>query len=124
MALKIEVTESRSFAKTVHLEGRLNNETVAAFDAELERIANSSATVVVLDLAGLDYISSVGLRSIFRLQKTMAARSGKALLVNPQPQVQKVFQIVNAADISAVFASVQELDDYLDLMQRKVLDGE
>ena len=124
MALKIGVTESRAFAKTVHLEGRLNNETVAAFDAELERIANSSATVVVLDLAGLDYISSVGLRSIFRLQKTMAARSGKALLVNPQPQVQKVFQIVNAADISAVFASVQELDDYLDLMQRKVLDGE
>ena len=124
MALKIGVTESRAFAKTVHLEGRLNNETVAAFDAELERIANSSATVVVLDLAGLDYISSVGLRSIFRLQKTMAARSGKALLVNPQPQVQKVFQIVNAADISAVFASVQELDDYLDLMQRKVIDGE
>jgi len=124
VALKIGVTESRAFAKTVHLEGRLNNETVAAFDAELERIANSSATVVVLDLAGLDYISSVGLRSIFRLQKTMAARSGKALLVNPQPQVQKVFQIVNAADISAVFASVQELDDYLDLMQRKVLDGE
>lgn len=125
MELKIQVTESRVFAKTVQLHGRLNNDTVAALDQELDRIAaDLSVSVVVLDLAGLDYISSVGLRSIFRLQKMMAARSGKALVINPRPQVQKVFEIVNATDISAVFINDQELDDYLDLMQRKVVRGE
>ena len=66
--------------RTVHLGGRLTNETVATLDAELEKIAGSSATVVVFDLAELDYISSVGLRSIFRTQKAMVARGGKALL--------------------------------------------
>jgi hypothetical protein len=54
----------------------------------------------------------------------MSARSGKALLVNPQPPVRKVLEIVNAADISAVFSSVHELDRYLEAMQRKVVDGE
>jgi anti-anti-sigma factor len=124
MALNVRVTESRPFSRTVHLGGRLTNETVATLDAELEKIAGSSATVVVFDLAELDYISSVGLRSIFRTQKAMVARGGKALLVNPQPQIKKVLEIVNAADLSAVFSSVQELDRYLDTMQRKVVGGE
>ena len=124
MPLNIRVTQSRPFSKTVHLEGRLNNETVAALDAELNRIANSPATAVVLDLAGVDYINSEGIRSIFRLRKMMAARSGQTLLVNLQPQVQKVLDIVNAVDVTAVFASVQELDEYLDLMQRRIVEGE
>jgi anti-sigma B factor antagonist len=122
LALNIWVTGERPFSKTVHLEGRLNNETVGALDAELGQVAASPAKVVVLDLAGLSYINSEGLRSIFRFRKTMAARSGEMLLVNLQPPVKKVFEIVRAVDVATVFASVEELDAYLDLMQRKVAD--
>jgi anti-anti-sigma factor len=124
VALKVRVEETRPYSRTVYLEGRLHNDTVATLDEELNRLLNSTATVVVFDLSGLEYISSIGLRSIFRTQKAMAAKSGKALVVNPQPQVKKVFDIVNAADLTAVFTSVQELDRYLDTMQRKVVDGE
>ena len=124
MALKIRSTEHRSFSRIVYLEGRLDKTTVAALDEELDRIAATPVTVIVFDLGGLEYINSVGLQSIFRAQKAMAARSGKALLVNPRPQVEKVLEIVKAVDLSAVFASVEELDRYLDVMQRKVLDGE
>ena len=124
MALKVWITENRTFSRTVHLEGRLDNQTVAALDAELDRIAATDVTVVVFDLAGLEYITSIGLRSIFRTQKVMAARSGKALLVNALPQVQKVLEIVKAVDLTAVFTSTEELDRYLDVMQRKVTEGE
>jgi anti-anti-sigma factor len=124
LPLKIQVTDNRSFSKTVHLDGKLNNETVAALDDELDKIAASPVTVLVFDLKGLDYISSAGLRSIFRIQKVMAARAGRTVLVNPQPPVQKVLDIVKAVDVAAVFASLEELDAYLDLMQRRIVDGE
>jgi len=124
MALKVRVTETRSFSRTVHLEGRLDGETVPVLDGELNQVANAPVTVVVFDLEGLEYISSAGLRSIFRTQKLMAERAGNVLLVNARPQVQKVFEIVKAADLGAVFSSIQELDQYLDAMQRKVVDGE
>ena len=123
MALKIRSTENRTFSTTVHLEGRLDNATVAALDEELDRIIASAVTVVVFDLAGLEYISSGGLRSIFRVQKEMTSRSGKALLVKPRPPVQKVLDIVKAVDLGTVFTSVEELDRYLDVMQRKVSEG-
>jgi len=124
MALNVRIAESRSFSRTLHLEGRLDSETAPLLDGELDKVINSTAKVLVFDLADLEYISSAGLRSIFRAQQAMAKRSGRTMLVNPQPQVQKVFDIVKAVDLGTVFVSIKELDEYLDAMQRKVIDGE
>ena len=54
----------------------------------------------------------------------MAERSGRIVLLNAEPPVQKVFEIVKAADLAAVFSSVEKLDRYLDAMQRRVGRGE
>ena len=124
MALTVRVTQDRSFSRTVHLDGRLDTDTVALLDKELSNLADSPIEVVVFDLAGLEYINSAGLRSIFATRKALAPRGGRIVLLNARPQVQKVFDIVKAADLAAVFTSVEELDRYLDAMQRKVVDGQ
>jgi anti-anti-sigma factor len=124
MALNVRVSQDRPFSKTIHLAGRLDSETVALLDDELSNLAGSPVDVVVFDLADLEYISSAGLRSIFGTRKALAARSGRIVLLNARPQVQKVFDIVKAADLATVFTSVEELDRYLDAMQRKVVDGQ
>lgn len=123
MSLKIQLQEGRPLTQTVALIGRLDTETTPSLDAELERILATPVKVIVFDLSGLNYISSAGLGALFRAQKAMKARSGEALLVNPQPQVQKVFDIVKAVDVKAIFRNVAELDDYLDEMQRRVTRG-
>jgi len=124
MALNVRVTQDRSFSRTIHLDGRLDSETVALLDNELRKLADAPVDVVVFDLAGLEYISSAGLRSIFGTRQALAARSGRIVLLNARPQVQKVFDIVKATDLAAVFTSVEELDRYLDAMQRKIVDGQ
>jgi anti-anti-sigma factor len=124
MPLKIRVEDSRSFTKTVFLEGRLDNQTVAELDKELDSVLSTPMKALVFDLEGLEYISSAGIRSLFRAQKDMKTRSGQALVVNPQPAVKKVFDIVKAVDLKSVFANIQELDAYLDAMQKKITEGE
>ena len=123
MPLNVRVVEGRSFTKTVTLEGRLDNDTVAALDRELDGVLQSPVRVLVLDLSGLEYTSSAGLRSFFRAQKSMKARAGQVLVLNPRPAVQKVIDIVKAVDVSQLFRSVAELDAYLDAMQKKVNSG-
>lgn len=120
MALNVRVTQDRSFSRTVHLDGRLDSETVALLDSELSKLADAPVDVVVFDLAGLEYISSAGLRSIFGTRQLLASRSARIVLLNARPPVQKVFDIVKATDLAAVFSNVDELDRYLDAMQRKV----
>jgi len=123
MALSIRAEPGRSFSTTLHLAGRLDNESVEHLDREVDRLLDSPLKVLVFDLGGLEYISSAGLRTFFRAQKSMKQRAGKVLFLNPQPQVRKVFDIAKAADLDSVFRDVRELDAYLDAMQKRVTEG-
>ena len=124
MSLNVRVEDGRSQTKTLVLEGRLDNDSVGALDEALDTVLASAVQVVVFDLTALEYITSAGLRSIFRAQKAMNAKSGKALLLNPTPQVKKVLDIVKVPELGVLFRNVAELDDYLDAMQKKTADGE
>ncbi|QWT18586.1 STAS domain-containing protein [Bacillus sp. NP157] len=107
---------------TVWLEGRLDANSFVDFDETMRDVTpmvDNNGTLV-LDLSALEYISSAGLRSMAQLRKQMHDRGGRTLLVNPQPQVRKVFDIVKAVPVAEVFASVAELDQYLDHIQRTV----
>lgn len=110
----------------VRVGGRLDAMTFGDLDeamlALLPQLADDGT--VVIDLADLEYISSAGLRSFAKVRKSMRARGGRTLLVNPQPQVRKVFDIVKAVPVNEVFTSTQELDAYLDRMQRQITEGD
>ncbi|SEM87679.1 anti-anti-sigma factor [Luteibacter sp. UNCMF331Sha3.1] len=106
----------------VWLEGRLDAATFTAFDEAMRDITPlvDNGGTLVIDLSALDYISSAGLRSLAQLRKGLHDRGGRTLLVNPQPQVKKVFDIVKAVPVAEVFATIDELDQYLDHMQRQM----
>lgn len=124
MSLSIEIAPAGNGNQRISLAGRLDTHTYGDLDQQLAPVLASSIQSLVLDLAGLDYISSAGVRSIFKARKALAARGGKVVVVNPKPQIQKVFDVVKAVPLDEIFSSVQEADAYLDAMQKKVLRGE
>lgn len=123
MSLQIHIEPARAGSARVVLAGRLDTHTFDELDRRLAPLLASDIHSLVLDLAGLEYISSAGIRSIFKARKALAARDGKVLVVDPQPQIQKVFDLVKAVPMNEIFASTAEADAYLDAMQRKVLRG-
>jgi stage II sporulation protein AA (anti-sigma F factor antagonist) len=116
--------DGRCGHRTVSLQGRLDNESAAQLDQTLQPLWQEPFDLLVFNLAGLVYLSSMGLRSLFMAQKKMNQRQGRVVFVDAQPAVQKVFDIVRAVDVGSVFASAAELDAYLDSMQRKLTDPE
>lgn len=74
----------------IQLAGHLNNATVTEFDRQF---LASNATLVVLDLAKLEYISSAGLRSILSAFKRVKAAGGNLVIAAAQPAVVEVFDI-------------------------------
>lgn len=121
MSLKIEITKSPGGKCRIELRGRLDSLTAPWLDEKLETIDAWSCPFQVVDLTHLDYISSAGLRSLFRAKKAAANKGGELLLAHPQAQVQKVFDVMKAIPSQDIFTSERELDDYLDAIQRKTL---
>ena len=125
MDLQIHFHPVSEGAQRVSLAGRLDTDSYAEFDRQLAPVLESGRLrSLVLDLADLDYISSAGVRSILKARKALAPHRGKVVIANPQPQIQKVFDIVRAVPMDEIFASVAEADAYLDNAQRKVLQGD
>lgn len=108
-------------SQRVEIGGRLDTHTYGELDDRLILVLASKVRSLLLDLAPLEYISSAGVRSVFRARKLLAERGGKVVIANAQPQVQKVFDIVKAVPLSEIFRSVEEADAYLDQIQKKIL---
>jgi anti-anti-sigma factor len=124
MALDIQLANEGGGHRRVRLAGRLDTVTAPELDARLAPLLGDPAvTAVILDLAALEYISSAGIRCVVKARKALEGREGTLALVNLQPPVQKVFDIVKALPPNQIFGSVTELDAYLDMMQRRVRRG-
>jgi len=120
MTLTVRTQEKRAGVFTLWPVGSINSETYLTLGQSIERIVQSSPTEVVLDMASVDYMSSAGVRVILQAQRDLSNIRGHLILVNLQPQIQKVLDIINALPSLKVFGSIAELDEYLDRMQKTV----
>lgn len=86
---------------------------------EVEAALQKSPGLIIFDMTQVDYISSAGIGVVLGAEKSLKKTGGKTLLVNPKPQVKKVFDIVQAIPREQFFGSVEELDKYLLELQPK-----
>ena len=119
----VTLDEARSVAR-VALHGALNTDTAPALEQRLNDVLAQSLALTVLDMKELDYISSAGLRVIFKAAKHTKSEGKRLAAANRKPHIDKVFEILKALPDMAVFANDDELDEYLTAMQEKTRDGE
>ena len=85
---------------TLSLTGRLDTTTAP----ELEAVIKDNITGVtnlVMDFAGLEYLSSAGLRVILSAQKTMN-KQGEMVIRNVNETINEVFEITGFIDILTI----------------------
>jgi anti-anti-sigma factor len=124
MPLKIDVSEEKPGMLLVALDGRLDTDTASEFEKRLEKATSGNVRAVRFDMSDLDYVSSMGIRALFKVFKALRQKKAAFLMANLQPQIKKVLDIAKALPPETVFASIQEADAYFDAMQRKELGEE
>ena len=73
------------------LDGRMDIEGSAAVDLRMNVVAGS-ATRVLVDMAGVTFLGSMGLRSIVLPAQAIKRRGGKMVLLKPTPMVAEVLR--------------------------------
>ena len=85
---------------TIELVGRLDTTTAPALDKTInEDVADVKN--LILDIKGLEYISSAGLRVLLGAQKKMQ-KIGSMKVVNVCAEVMEVFEMTGFADILVI----------------------
>ena len=124
MPLEVTITDEPKNGKRISLAGSLDTDTAPQLETRIDESIDSSVTTLILDMKDLEFLSSAGLGVIFMTMKELKSRQGKIILINLQPQVQRVFDIIKALDGMNIFKDREEMDAYLADMQQQVLDGE
>lgn len=85
---------------TMKVSGRLDTITAPTLETEITESA-AGCEQLVLDFAGLEYISSAGLRVILKAQKLMTAKGGMKLL-HVNETIMEIFEITGFSDILTI----------------------
>ena len=120
MPLTVRTVQKALGAYVVAPNGQINGQTYDILEDELDTLLAQEPSLIAMDLAQVDYLSSAGIRVILKTQKALKAHDGKMVFMHLQPQIRKVFEIIEALPTMRVFKNIEEMDDYLDRMQKKV----
>ena len=87
-------------ATVIELVGRLDTTTAPALDKTISEDLGNTKNLV-LDIKGLEYISSAGLRVLLSAQKKMQ-KIGSMKVINVCEAVMEVFEMTGFADILVI----------------------
>jgi anti-sigma B factor antagonist len=104
---------SKRFADTVVLfpQGRVDHATAEQFKAALAPHLAACATGggrLVIDMTGVEYISSVGLRVLMLASKQAKAQGCTLVVCGLQPVVREIFEISRFNLVLSVFPTLHE----------------
>ena len=86
----------------VAVSGRLDTATAPQLDSTLKQEITDGISALNMDLAGLDYISSAGLRVLLAAQKQMNTAGGSMRVLHPNEVVAEIFDVTGFDEILTI----------------------
>jgi anti-anti-sigma factor len=87
-------------------QGRLDASSAPEADRCLAAVVAGGARQVVLDLSGVEYVSSAGLRALLSTAKRLQQAQGKLVLASPTPQTKQLLDMAGFSALIPVFDTV------------------
>jgi anti-anti-sigma factor len=91
----------------VSLSGRLDIEGVQVIDQRFSYATTIQAARLVLDLSGVTFLASIGIRLLMTTTRAQALRGGKVVLAAPPPLVRKVLETAGIDQLVPIAADVE-----------------
>jgi anti-anti-sigma factor len=106
VGVELETEQLGEGVKKVILIGRLDLVGTGAVETRYTAETATAAVPIIVDLAGVDYLASIGLRLLVTSAKAQARQGGKLVLCSPQAMVKKILVTAGIDTLIPVFDDV------------------
>jgi anti-anti-sigma factor len=110
--MQVTIGEFGDAGKKVVLVGKLDIAGAQQIELLLATVAGLKCDIVV-DMVGVDFIASIGIRHLVMAAKTVARGARKLVLLDPNPLVTEVFRTAGLQDLLPIVRSEDEARDAL-----------
>ena len=92
----------------VDVSGRLNEDTSEFFFGCLEGVIEEGDTKILLDCSGLEFVSSLGIGTLVRIQSRLKRQGGTVKLAAVQGVVAEVLRVVHLDKLLQMYDTVDD----------------
>ena len=103
--------------------GVIDADTYPKFEEAVRKSLTPTTKVIVLDLAKLQYINSMGLSVLVKSEKILQNSGGSLVVINLPSQIKKVIDVIAALPAMNIFKSLEEADAYLLKIQKDEIEN-
>ncbi len=98
-------TEDIKQAVAIAVAGRVDSSTAPELENALKKLVEANRTQIVLDLKGVEYMSSAGLRAMVSTLKAVKRVNGDLRLASPSPRVEEVLRLAGLTSIFSIYGT-------------------
>jgi anti-anti-sigma factor len=106
----MEISEEQlgSSVYKINLSGRMDIQGVGTIETRFAAMTASPRKAIIVDMSGVPFMSSIGIRALLMNAKAVKNRGGKLVLLNPDPNVRSVLE---SSGIDQLIPLCDALDD-------------
>lgn len=106
-------TELKNGISLLKLQGRMDSPGVTAVETKFSGYCAGEKLKVIVDISGVDFLASIGIRLLVTNAKSMLSRKGKMVLLNPAPHVMGMLEITDIPAIIPVYSQFESAEAVL-----------
>jgi len=112
LTIKLQKIDSLDTCIVIFLNGYIDTYNSSFFQKRISKIIESGYVQLVFNCASLNYVSSTGIGSFTAFLKAVKPKGGDIVLLDIQPKVYEVFQLLGFAQFFNVKDSVEEAEAF------------
>ena len=111
--MEIHVREMNNGIGLIKLVGKLDVIGTGEIETKFSGYCSGDKVRVVVDLADVDFLASIGIRMLVTTAKSVASRGGKMVLLNPIPEVLSILEITGIPSIIPIYSQLESAETVL-----------
>jgi anti-sigma B factor antagonist len=102
----MEINKIRIYdVPVLNVSGKIDAVTSKQLESAIDELLKLDATMMLLDLREVEYVSSSGLRVLMVAKEKLRQRQGELRLASLQPLVREVFEITGLKQLFTIYPS-------------------
>jgi anti-anti-sigma factor len=104
--MEISISEGQNRVDVVTVSGRVDSATAPELEKKIRELFDKRRHQIVVDLAGVEYMSSAGLRTLVSSLKTAKSHGGNLVIAQPSARAHEVIELAGLNTVLAIYDNV------------------
>ncbi|MFW6212668.1 MAG: anti-sigma factor antagonist [Spirochaetota bacterium] len=112
LRIKLQQVEGVDGALVMYLSGYIDTYNSSFFQKRVNRAVDAGYSKLIFNCGGLNYVSSTGIGSFTAFLKAVKPRGGDIVLLEIQPRVYEVFQLLGFSQFFTIMDTLEEATNF------------